>query len=217
MIPYSDQVYQILHDHLAGELAKYCEQDAMVAFAAESVLQCAIDSDSVRYPFPHAFLCLLVSRALFSLGHEAAADHYLEEELGNQDPAFELFRLCVRSEASADECWQIIQSQVLRLELWNSRSAAPCWTVDINQLRDGSGIFTELSLYQSLKKLLSFLLPAWDGGVHPTLGIKGLKADPFEQFSTEITTFCRSTLSHWSDRRKWGAPPEVLVLEVDGL
>lgn len=188
-------------EHLSAEMASWCGEIELpgggtideLAAAVASYIQESSTSDAVS----SAYLVMLSSRALTSIGEHRAAQRVLVHGTGLVRPA-----------------------------QWEVTGEDSMWVLDLKQITMLAEASLELVLFQSLNLIVETLADVWnDTSGRGVLGLRHVSSAAarllgsagdrrLEEMAREIRGVCEDRLRRIADERGWVETPAIMDLDL---
>lgn len=215
----------------AGGLSAYVEAELAVAAperpdAAREIagaVEAFIRDRHPNHALASEYLLLLIARALWSVGEEAAARRFIEAKGAEWRAAPALASAAMAADLSLPHWRVLLGTRTVRATTSLARGAI--WMVDVCRLLDAERGGLELTAFRALNAVMDRLGVVWDGTRgEGLLGLKHLEAAASrllgcrlrcrksEAMAMDMRRQCEFRLRALSRSRDWTAVPEVIGL-----
>lgn len=220
-----------LADHISAELDAVCacHPDLLPGGVKRELAQ-AVAAFVRRHhgdaPLPSAYLSLLISRALWSIGEERAARRFSEIKGAELRFATALADAALAADVSLPH-WQVfVFSRVVQPSSLNCIARRAIWILDLEQIAVQTRLNLELAVFRAINVILEKIAGVWDQtGGRGVLALRNLrslirrlgrsdKCRANAALASEVREFCVENLRAAAKRRGWADVPDVIALDL---
>jgi hypothetical protein len=172
---------------------------------------------------PTDYVAMMLSRALRGAGHDEAAYRVLGLDFDQACP--DLIESALHLRRLPPSVWNVFSTALVRPTRWLVDGRL-VWVLDFSKARLDESDFLEMTILQSLKRIVESVSGVWDAtsgdgvlglhGLSSSIGVLGgPKPRRRSRLGREIEEFIAAVLGNLQRERGWGAVPHLLNL--DGL